>query len=83
MPDLSNYIQMDEKKNQECKNNKSHTFTIKLSMKVVFIVVNDNNYSNTVVNGGDILGFHFFEPLNDNLEAQFFHRSIFTPHQIF
>ena len=67
---------------QECKNNESHTLTMKISMKTVFIVVNDNN-SSTVVNGGDILGFHFFEALNDNLEAYFFHRSIFTPHQIF
>ena len=55
---------------------------MKISMKTVFIDVNVNN-SSTVVNGGDILGFHFFEALNDNLEAYFFHRSIFTPHQIF
>ena len=41
---------------------------MKISMKIVFIVVNDNN-SSTVVNGGDILGFHFFEALNDNFEA--------------
>ena len=37
-------------------------------MKIVFIVVNDNN-STTVVNGGDILGFHSFKALNDNFEA--------------
>ena len=33
-----------------------------------FIVVNDNNFS-TVVNGGDISSFHFFEALNDNFQA--------------
>ena len=37
-------------------------------MKIVFIVVNDNN-SSTVVNGADILGFHLFEALNGNLGA--------------
>ena len=44
---------MDEKNNQECKNNESHTFTIKISMKIVFIGVYANN-SSTVVYGGDI-----------------------------
>ena len=41
---------------------------MKISMKIVFIVVNDNN-SSTVVNGADILVFHFFEALNGNLGA--------------
>ena len=41
---------------------------MKISMKFVFIVVNDNN-SSTVVNGDDILSFHFFEALNDNFGA--------------
>ena len=36
---------------------------MKISIKIVFIVVKDNN-SSTVVNGGDILIFHFFEALN-------------------
>ena len=45
------------KNNQECKNNESHTFTIKISMKIVFIGVYANN-SSTVVYGGDILSFH-------------------------
>ena len=38
-------------------------------MKIVFIVVYDNYNSSTVVYGGDILSFHFFEALNDNFEA--------------
>ena len=37
-------------------------------MKVLFIVTNDNN-SSTVVNGGDILDFHFVKALNDNFEV--------------
>ena len=67
LPDLSNYVQT-EKNIQESKNNESHTFTMKISMKIVFIVVNDNN-SSTVVNGVDILDFHFSEALNDNFEV--------------
>ena len=59
---------MDEKTTQECKNIESHTFTTKISMKIVFIDVYANN-SSTVVYGGDILSFHFFEALNDNFEA--------------
>ena len=51
-------------------------------MKIVFIFVNDNN-SSTLVNGADILGFHFFEALNDNFEAQHFHSLTFSPYQIF
>ena len=39
---------------------------MKISMKIVSIIVNDNN-SSTVVNGVDILGFHFFVALIDNL----------------
>ena len=38
-------------------------------MKIVFIGVYANNYSSTVVYGGDILSFHIFEALNDNFEA--------------
>ena len=41
---------------------------MKISMKIVFIVVNDNN-SSTVVNGVDILSFQFFEALSDNFQA--------------
>ena len=41
---------------------------MKISMKIVFICFKDNN-SSTVVNGADILGFHFFEAQNDNFEA--------------
>ena len=41
---------------------------MKISMKIVFIFVHDNN-SSAVVNGADILGFHFFEALIDNLGA--------------
>ena len=37
-------------------------------MKIVFIDVYAF-YSSTVVYGGDILSFHFFEALNDNFEA--------------
>ena len=37
-------------------------------MKIVFIGVYINN-SSTVVYGGDILSFHFFEALNDIFEA--------------
>ena len=36
LPDLTNYVQMD---NQECKNHESHSFTIKISMKIAFIGV--------------------------------------------
>ena len=68
LPDLSNYVQMDEKTTKNAKNNESHTFTIKISMKIVFIGVYANN-SSTVVYGGDILSFHIFEALNDNFEA--------------
>ena len=68
LPDLSNYVQRDEKNNQECKNNESHTFTIKISMKIVFIGVYAF-YSSTVVYGGNILSFHFFEALNGIFEA--------------
>ena len=41
---------------------------MKISMKVVFNVT-DNINSSTVVSGGDILNFHFFEALNDNFEV--------------
>ena len=41
---------------------------MKISMKVVFLFVGEEKYS-TVVNGGDILDFHFFEALNDNFEV--------------
>ena len=55
---------------------------MKISMKIVFIFVNDNN-SSTVVNGADILGFHFFEALNDNHEAWFFSQvHLYTPSDI-
>ena len=59
---------MDEKNNQESKNNDSHTFTIKISMKIVFIVVTTILYS-TEVCGGEILGFVFFEALHYNLKG--------------
>ena len=59
---------MDEKTTKNCKNNESHTFTIKISMKIVCIGVYANN-SSTVVYGGDILSLHIFEALNDNFEA--------------
>ena len=49
---------MDEK-TSKCKNNETDTFTLKISMKVVCIVVDDNN-SCAVVNGGDILDLHIF-----------------------
>ena len=68
LPDLSNYVQMDDKTIKNATNNESHTFTIKISMKIVFIGVYANN-SSTVVYGGDILSFHFFEALNDKFEA--------------
>ena len=68
LPDLSKYVSDGWKNNQECKNNESHTFTIKISMKIVFIGVYAIN-SSTVVYGGDILSFHIFEALNDNFEA--------------
>ena len=57
-----------KKTTKNAKNNESHTFTIKISMKIVFIGVYANN-SSTVVYGGDILSFHIFEALNDNFEA--------------
>ena len=67
LPDLSNYVQMDEK---TTKNEKILKVTHSLEdiMKIVFIDVYANN-SSTVVYGGDILSFHFFEALNDNFEA--------------
>ena len=68
LSDLSNYVQMAEKTSRNAINNESNTFTMKISMKIVFIFINDNN-SSTEVNGADILGFHFFEALNDNFEA--------------
>ena len=68
LPDLSNYVQMDEKTTKNAKIMKVYTFTIKISMKIVFIGVYANN-SSTVVYGGDILSFHIFEALNDNFEA--------------
>ena len=68
LPDLSNYVQMDEKTTKNAKIMKVTTFTIKISMKIVFIGVYANN-SSTVVYGGDILSFHIFEALNDNFEA--------------
>ena len=37
-------------------------------MKIVFIIAYYNN-SSTVVYGGEISSFHFFEALNDNFEA--------------
>ena len=41
---------------------------MKISMKVVFFDCGELKYS-TVVNGADILDFHFFEALNDNFEV--------------
>ena len=41
---------------------------MKISMKTVFIFFHNNN-SSTVINGADILDFHFFEALNDNFGA--------------
>ena len=37
LPDQSNYVQMDEKTTKNAKIHESHTFTIKISMKIVFI----------------------------------------------
>ena len=69
LPDLSNYVQHGtEKTTKNAKFNESHTFTIKIFMKRVFIGLYANN-SSTVVYGGDILSFHIFEALNDNFEA--------------
>ena len=45
---------------QECKNNESLSFTMTISMKVVFFVIGEEKYT-TVVNGGDILDFHFLK----------------------
>ena len=56
------------KKHPRMQNNESLTFTIKISMKVVFFVVGEEKYS-TVVNIEDILDFNFFEALNDNFEV--------------
>ena len=44
---------------------------MKISVKVVFLFVGEEKYS-TIVIGGNILDFHFFEALNDNFEASFF-----------
>ena len=52
LPDLSIYVQMDEKTMKNANIIKV-TFTMKISMKIVFIVLYDNN-SSTVVYGGDI-----------------------------
>ena len=57
----------------------SHTFTIKISMKIVFIGVYANN-SSTVVYGGDILFSHFWSTM---IKARYFHSLIFAPYQIF
>ena len=52
---------------QKSENLKDHP--IDYSTGVIIVV--DNNYS-TVVNGEKWVGFHFFEALNDALEAIFF-----------
>ena len=56
------------KKHKKCKNNESLIFTMMISMKVAFFCCWRRKFS-TVVNGGDILDFHFFEALNDNFEV--------------
>ena len=68
---------MDEK-----TTNNANSFTIKISTKIVIIVDYDNNYS-TIVHEEKLEGFHSFEALHDAPEAYFFHRFIFTSHQIF
>ena len=75
--DLTDYVQMD-KNNQECKNNERHTFTIKISMKIIIIIDYDNNYSK-VVYGEKLVGFHAFETLNDAPEAYFLTGSFLHP----
>ena len=46
------------------------TFTIKISMEIVFHWhITRNNSSQQWSIGGDILSFHIFEALNDNFEA--------------
>ena len=67
LPDLSNYVQMDENTTKNAKIMKV-THSLSISMKIVFIGVYANN-SSTVVYGGDILSFHIFEALNGNFEA--------------
>ena len=64
---LSNYVQRDEKTTKNAQIMKV-TLTIKISMKIVFIGVYAF-YSSTVVYGGNILSFHFFEALNGIFEA--------------
>ena len=51
---------MDDKNNQECKNNDS--LYIKISMKIVIIIDYDNNYRLEYSSlWGEILVFHSFE----------------------
>ena len=48
-----------------------------------FIFCGYHYKSSATVYEGDILIFHIFEALNDNLETQYFHWFIFTVHPIF
>ena len=59
---------MKKKTRQKIKNNGSQLFTIKISLKMIFIV-DTTIYASTVVYGGNILDFHFFEALNDHLKT--------------
>ena len=69
MPDLSNYVQMDEKTTKNANTMNSHTINIKYMLwKLYYKAVYANN-SSTVVYGGDILSYHFFEALNDIFKA--------------
>ena len=56
------------KSDQGSKTNENHALIIKISMKVELIVVPTIIYS-TVVYEVDIVGSHFFEALNDSLQA--------------
>ena len=51
---------MDEIAIRKLKIWKSHTFNIKISVKIVLIVVTTIYYSTVVWYGGDGLGFYFF-----------------------
>ena len=59
---------MDEKTTKNAKITESHTFTSQdILVKTCIYKAYTFNNSSTVVYGGDILSFHIFEALNDNL----------------
>ena len=56
------------KNDQERTNEENLSFVMKTFFLILLIVVTTIYYS-TVVCGGDIIGFHFFHGVNDNLHT--------------